>query len=197
MRPMPSHERFEKALLCLDMVTNPQNPEYREGVDKLTMGKAYACRALLYLEKFREFPILRLDRFAKSNDSSDNFYQAAHNADVCVRCGYIPEIVLWVGDHVRGLAVDVPTAPRFRVFTALWEAWEKVRKPEIRSEEQRQQERKVDKAPNAYICAAPGCGVEAVKKVAFKACAGPCLADIKPHYCSKACQVKVGCQCHE
>ncbi|CAL1699049.1 unnamed protein product, partial [Somion occarium] len=44
------------------------------------------------------------------------------------------------------------------------------------------------KAPNAYRCAAPGCGIEGTKKSALLKCAGKCPPDVKPSYCSKECQ---------
>ena len=50
---------------------------------------------------------------------------------------------------------------------------------------------KVARAPNAYVCATPGCGIAANQKKALMRCAGRCPMERKPHYCSKECQRKV------
>ena len=40
-------------------------------------------------------------------------------------------------------------------------------------------------------CAAEGCAMQGVPTSTLKACAGKCPQDLKPHYCSKACQKQV------
>ncbi|KAK7695403.1 hypothetical protein QCA50_000039 [Cerrena zonata] len=186
------HEGSDKALFFLDMITNPENPGYKEGVDRQTMGRAYSCMALVYILRHRELPTLRINRGATRNDLSDNIYQAARYADASARCGYVSSAVLYIGFHLYGLGdrlkIDFSKTARYRSLTALWRVCE--HRHAEGQEEERQKQRKLKKAPNAYVCAAPECGIQAVKKAAFAACAGRCPPDLKLHYCSKACQVK-------
>lgn len=189
---MMEREGTDRALF-LDMIIDLKNPRYQEGVDSQTKGKAYSCIAQVYLQRHRELPVVRLDSAATPNDLSDNLYQAARHADASARCGYIPSVVCYISSYLHGLSdkfpIDMSKTARFGEFDALWRVCEQQHAEA--QEEERQRQRKLKKAPNAYACAAPGCGVRAVKKAACSACAGRCPPDLKPHYCIKKCQVKV------
>ena len=93
-------------------------------------------------------------------------------------------------DHARSRAWFAPQRP-FDVpqCAPLWRAIDE-RLAEVAAEEEARQ-RKVDKRPNEYVCAGPGCTVGAVQRGALRACSGSCPKDLKPSYCGKECQLKV------
>lgn len=77
-------------------------------------------------------------------------------------------------------------------FAGLSELWQAVNKQKVKVvREDLKRKRKMRKDPNAYICAAEGCGIEATHKAALRACSGKCAKEGKPAYCSKECQKKV------
>ncbi|CAL1700572.1 unnamed protein product [Somion occarium] len=190
------------ALFFLDMITDPKNLEYLAGVSRDIMAKALSCTAFAYYDKYLFLPeaaeTIEADevQFNRPKAPGDpilgNLYLAARYADASARRGFVSPAVLDIGFLVQGLSdqvrINLTQAPRFRVFQNLWRVCND-RQAEI-LEEERQRRRKAAKAPNAYICAAEGCGITGEKKAVLRACAGKCPPDLKPHYCSKACQTK-------
>lgn len=118
-------------------------------------------------------------------------------ADEACALGFVPPGVLSVGMTVersgfrRKEDLKFPgwSTERFEKLSELWRAVDR-RKAEIQREDMKR-ERKVRKDPNAYICAAEGCGIEATHKAALQRCSGKCAAEGKPAYCSKECQKQV------
>ncbi|KAH8102279.1 hypothetical protein BXZ70DRAFT_1076798, partial [Cristinia sonorae] len=122
----------------------------------------------------------------------DSVYRAGGFADTCCSLGFVPPCVLFIGTRILDLQAQPNAAlqgfrhPRFSALTFLREAVKR-RGLEVEKESKRRDE-KIEKAPNAYICAAPGCGIEGTRKSALLRCSGKCPMDIKPSYCSKECQ---------
>lgn len=120
-------------------------------------------------------------------------YVAAAHANTAIRHGLVSPIVLYIAFEIARACELQGVDPRktgvYGPFTALWREHE-VRVAEIQ-EEQRKMAAKIARAPNAYVCAAQGCGIEGSKKASLMRCAGKCPAERKPHYCSKECQKMV------
>ncbi|KAI0742585.1 hypothetical protein C8Q80DRAFT_1189519 [Daedaleopsis nitida] len=124
---------------------------------------------------------------------SDQFlYLSGLFVEAAARLGLVSPLVLRIPKYLvqtmKGSAVDVRESRKYGGFTHLWCAYD-ARNTEI-AEEERRHAAKVSKAPNAYICAVPGCGIAGSQKKALVRCAGKCPAHRKPHYCSKECQKK-------
>ena len=117
---------------------------------------------------------------------------ATVHANYSVRLGLVSSTILSVGfgvkDVVEQLGADISMASSR--FMPLWDELKK-REDEVLAEERRRQG-KVAREANAYVCAAEGCKVEGLHKVALRAFAGQCPPDLKPHYCSRECQKRVG-----
>ena len=124
---------------------------------------------------------------------NDFLYEAAQYADVAAGWGHVSPAVLNIARHLLRLGqnngLDVRHTKRYEPFEDLWKAWN-VRVQEM-AEEKRVKDAKAGRHPNAYACAAPGCGVMAKERKAFMRCSGKCPPERKPHYCSKTCQKKV------
>ncbi|THH29707.1 hypothetical protein EUX98_g4488 [Antrodiella citrinella] len=120
----------------------------------------------------------------------DSVHRAGVFADDCAALGFVSAIMLHIGMKIRELRAlpHVPEArhPRFTKLEYLWEIVE-TRNQEMAREKQKR-DQTVVKAPNAYVCALKGCGIEGTRKSALLRCAGKCPADVKPSYCSKECQ---------
>ena len=203
MSGCPSRKSWDGALTVLESFTDPKNEAYRRCDDKQTMDKVLACMALAYYEKYH-YPRHRLSEMTAEEVEFGRpkppfaspfayLYLAAQYADAAARRGFVPSAVLMIGFYIQRLGdamnVDATKMPLFEEFTDLWRVCLD-RATEVFAEE-RQRLAKAKKMPNAYTCAAEECGIKAVKAAAFSACSGPCPADIKPRYCSRACQVKV------
>ncbi|KDQ52265.1 hypothetical protein JAAARDRAFT_62033 [Jaapia argillacea MUCL 33604] len=127
----------------------------------------------------------------------DSLYRSASNANTAASLGLIAPCVLAVADAAEKAGLRRPEdnrfaglcTKRFQILRSLWEASDK-HKREI-SEAKRTRDRKVEKTPLAYVCAALGCGIEGTKKAALSRCGGKCPVDKKPSYCSKECQIRV------
>ena len=123
----------------------------------------------------------------------DSVWRAGAFADDCASLGFISPVVLMIGTGIQDLMSipEIPEArhPRFQEFVFLWEVVE--RRNREYDEEKKKRDGKVAKAPNAYICAAQGCGIEGTRKSGLLRCAGKCPSNIKPSYCSKECQKAV------
>ena len=123
----------------------------------------------------------------------DSVWRAGVFADDCASLGFVSPMVLGIGRKIQELMTlpNIPEArhPRFQGLVFLWEAVER-RQQEINAEQEKHND-KVAKTPNLFVCAAPGCGIEATRKSALLKCAGNCPSDVKPSYCSKECQKAV------
>ncbi|KAI0350958.1 hypothetical protein OH77DRAFT_1430362 [Trametes cingulata] len=167
------------------------------------LGRAYSCLADAYFElmhaEFNGRTVSRIvphtDRLLPSGEkdpilANDFMELAASYADRAAECGVITQGIFHVaryiarGGEMRG--VNVRETVRYKPYTFLWEAFD-AREAEL-AVERRQREEKIARAPNAYTCAAAGCGLIAGKKKSFMRCAGRCPPERKPHYCSKDCQ---------
>ncbi|CAL1699048.1 unnamed protein product [Somion occarium] len=116
--------------------------------------------------------------------------RAAFFANEAISYGFTSPSTLYVGAGIRRL-LNTPRIPgvdynRFDEFSFSFEAIAKRDEEVVEIASRR--EAKVSKAPNAYHCATPGCGIEATKKSGLLRCAGKCPAELKPSYCSKECQ---------
>ena len=84
-----------------------------------------------------------------------------HNANEAVKLGLVSPAVLLIGMKLRevgeGLGVNLDQMSRAKKFRPLWRAISR-RLDEIYAEERKRQ-RKVDRKPNEYVCAAEGCGI--------------------------------------
>lgn len=127
----------------------------------------------------------------------DSVYRAAQAADTAVSLGFVSPIVIKVADYIQRIGFrrqsdckwEGHSTARFEQLADLWRVYDK-RVAEVERQEAARDE-KVSKAPNAYICAAAGCGIEATHKAALLRCSGKCSVEGKPSYCSKDCQRKV------
>ncbi|KAI0370959.1 hypothetical protein BV20DRAFT_1043598 [Pilatotrama ljubarskyi] len=147
----------------------------------------YSCLADIYLHLMHaEFDGRTVTRIDPPTDrllpcgqkdyifANDFMHLAAESADRAAECGVVTQGVLAVaryiarGGEMRG--VDVRETVRYKPYTFLWEVFD-AREAEL-AEERRQREEKVARAPNAYTCAAAGCGLIAGKKKSFMRCAG-------------------------
>jgi len=120
----------------------------------------------------------------------DAVYRAASHANDAASLGFVSPAVLIIGLSTKQNMEEGQypefDAPRFHALEFLWEVVER-REGELQREKERRDE-KVAKAPNAYVCAAEGCGIEGTRKSGLLRCAGACPAESKPSYCSKECQ---------
>lgn len=153
-------------------------------------GRAFSVLSSIHFE-------LRVDASDPSTWNIDSVYRAAVNADAAAALGFVSPNVLWVARNIdrvgfrRQSECKFPghSTARFEALTDLWRVYD--RRGEQLKREQDCREGKVSKAPNAYVCAAPGCGIEATHKSALQQCSGKCSKEGKPAYCSKECQRQV------
>ena len=120
-------------------------------------------------------------------------YAAAHHANEAVKLGLVSPACLLAGVTLRHIlneqGADFVGADGRRTLTHLWREVDK-REAEV-AEAERTRQRKVGRRPNAYVCAAEGCEIGALQRAALRRCAGGCPPELKPSYCSAACQKKV------
>jgi hypothetical protein len=129
-------------------------------------------------------------------------YTAALLADRLAESGVITPNVLSMGAelellgfrHPESITMKIEAPARhqvdwFKDLKNLWRVHDHFEA--VMAAKRGKQDEKVVKAPSAYRCAAEGCGIEAKKKAGLLKCAGKCPIELKPSYCSKACQVKV------
>ncbi|KAH9829819.1 uncharacterized protein C8Q71DRAFT_717681 [Rhodofomes roseus] len=199
----------EGALYVLDSFFDPSCDHGYVGhnASRTMLAQAHSCAARAYFLKYlapdseRSDILADEERFARPEtqplgaDASPlaYFLLAAHHANESVKFGLVSPAVLLVGFRVYdigdalGANVD-QTAERGKRFRSLLRAIARRRK-EIHSEERKRQ-RKVDRSPNVYVCAAEGCGIQGEQKSVLRACSGRCPPDLKPSYCSPGCQKK-------
>lgn len=123
----------------------------------------------------------------------DALWHAAFFANECASLGFVSPAVLLIGMQTKELVdqgkLESFRQQRFEGFEFLWEVVDdRIRHVE---EKENARDEKVSRSPNAYICAAEGCGIEGTRKSGLMSCAGPCPRDMKPSYCSKECQKTV------
>ena len=130
----------------------------------------------------------------------DSVYRACFFANGAAALGFTTPEVLAVAagteragfrnkEDAQARFGPIENLERFEKLEDLWEALDK-RKAEVEREDARQAAKEA-KNPNAYSCAAEGCGIEATSKSGLMRCAGPCPLATKPAYCSKECQRQV------
>ncbi|KAI0694919.1 hypothetical protein C8T65DRAFT_744228 [Cerioporus squamosus] len=119
-------------------------------------------------------------------------HRAAIYANETARFGFVTPYVLNVSQSLMRFGerdgIDVRNDIRFRDLTYFWRVHD-IRRREMEKEE-KLRDRKVARVPDAYLCAAAGCGISAVKRLGLRACAGRCPPERKPRYCSKECLTK-------
>lgn len=173
----------DQAVAMLMRVTSTPNVPRRD------LGHAFSLFGHIQFER-------RIDKDDKGCWNIDSLYRAAVCADKACALGFVSPTVLHIGVTVERVGFRRQQDCRFAGwstdrFEALEDMWRIVdrRKAEIHREQSRRQE-KLRKDPNAYICAAPGCGIEGTHKAALQRCAGKCTKEGKPAYCSRECQKK-------
>ncbi|THH29703.1 hypothetical protein EUX98_g4486 [Antrodiella citrinella] len=96
----------------------------------------------------------------------DAAHRAAMHANDCASLGFVSPAVLVIGMTIKQLMEENKfqqfNNPRFHELEFLWEAVER-REEEMKKSTEKRNE-KVAKAPNAYVCAAEGCGIEGTRK---------------------------------
>ena len=159
-------------------------PDHMQNTPRSIRAKAYACMASVHFER----GIVDTERRIWNIDS---MYRAAFAANACAALGLTSPVVLYIGKTLERAKFrsQEPQHKRFRQLESLWEVVDK-RTLEFDYQLNKREE-KVQRNPNAYRCAAPGCGIEATRKSGLMRCAGPCSPDVKTSYCSKDCQKKV------
>jgi hypothetical protein len=166
-------------------IADPTHPSYVTTASRPVRTKALSCMANAYLDR---------SDVDKDTLQIDDLYRAAKLADASASYGFVAPIVLSVAIRIETLGLRRQadcryrrtSTKRFEILEFLWAALD-ARSAEIRAEDQKR-DAKFSKAPNLYQCAAERCGIEATKKSGLSQCAGSCLPNVKPSYCSKDCQ---------
>ncbi|KAH9929822.1 uncharacterized protein B0H18DRAFT_996426 [Fomitopsis serialis] len=117
----------------------------------------------------------------------------AFTANASAALGFVTTTVVLVAEFVAERCAPcggppLRKLPQFAVLSDLCRAHVQREEAVYRMHLARQH--KVAKAPNAYQCAAEGCGIQGTRKAALMRCSGKCEGLNKPHYCSKECQRK-------
>ncbi|KAI0350978.1 hypothetical protein OH77DRAFT_988548 [Trametes cingulata] len=200
---------IDRALYVWEMITNDDHDFVVPKVSNSLLGRTYSCLCLAYFELHEKAatgtPVKKdptLERNRKPlplpsnkrdfNLANDYLYVSSIYANGAAELGLVSPAVLSVGMHLRRVAqrdgIDLSKTQRYAPLRHLWRVvdarmreWEEI---------QAKQAAKVAKAPNAYVCAAPGCGIQGTQKKALLRCAGKCPPHRKPHYCGKECQKK-------
>ena len=153
------------------------------GIDPTIRARAHSLAARAHWEKYeaamkskdhlaiilqderREMERVRMAAaYTQETESTPILLTAMRHANESVKLGLVSRATLFVGKDIRQRAAekgwqDTELAVRMPMFADLWDALLKhLRDAE---EKQKAQERKVEKRPNEYICAGPGCGIGA------------------------------------
>ena len=151
-------------------------------------AKALSCLASSYFEQsFLPDETLQID----------DLYRAAHLANGSASLGFVSPVVLAIGARVEMIGLrQQATCPfravdtsRFAALEFLWKVTD-ARTGELDKKYQKR-DAKVSQAPNLYICAAEGCGIEGTSRSGLLKCSGKCPLGVKASYCSKECQKAV------
>lgn len=127
----------------------------------------------------------------------DAVQRAAECANEACALGFAPPGILIVGMNIeqRGyrrhedMKTPMQVTDRFSVLSDLWRAVDRYKTRAVL--EAADQEAAACPDPDAYICAAEGCGLEPTNKAPLRKCSGKCNNQGKPAYCCKDCQKKV------
>ena len=201
----------EAALYVLDAF---HDPEYAKAdyvghlASQLDFARAHSCAAHAHYQKFKASDVDRvldasIERHYSRRQTVEagfgcpahtSFKFALYHASESARLGLVSSIVLRVGFTAReigeGLGVDFGQLPhRAKNYRPLWRAVGN-RVSELYAEA-RQALEASQRDPFDYACSNEGCTTRAKSSASLKACSGKCPSDLKPHYCSKQCQVKV------
>ncbi|KAI0641058.1 hypothetical protein C8Q79DRAFT_920474 [Trametes meyenii] len=197
----------EQSLDTWEAITNSHHP-YALPNDKLTpsvLARTYSLLAETYRKlsdiAFDGFSVVRAatplypDRVLPNGEDDEYMpngflFLSAFYAEATVAWGLVSPAVLNIARHLiragEPQKLDIRNTPRYKRFVRLWRAYD-TRQEEM-ARERRVYEAKTARAPNAYICAAQGCGITSKQKKGLMRCAGKCPPERKPHYCSKDCQ---------
>lgn len=177
-------ENKTEALSWWMSLTDESHPAYIPGVAPRVCARAFACLAN------HHWDTRIVDGITWNIDS---VYRAALSADTSIAYGLVTPNSLWIGNKTQELLRQPfqvgKNNSRFEKLKDLWNAMA-IRQKEMEAEDDKRQE-KVSKAPNMYVCAAQGCGIQATKKSGLSRCGGKCPLESKPGYCSKSCQKAV------
>ncbi|KAJ7722569.1 hypothetical protein DFH07DRAFT_759938 [Mycena maculata] len=190
------------ALIMLDTIIDFDHEDPAVNVSNELLAKALSCIVFaLYQAAIQSGNTITSEERASSYSvclretrnvrlADDNLYAAAIHADAAIYRGLVASTALRITSLLSRSAaqynIDVHNSPRYRIFRHLWHEMD-TRDEEMVAEE-RKRLGKIAKAPNAYRCAAEGCGVEGSSKTALLHYAGKCPGEFKPSYCSKECQ---------
>lgn len=180
-----TRQDFPAALLVLKALTSQLS------TPRSIRARAYSILAHVHNE-------IRMNDHTKGRVCNiDTVFRAADAANAAAGLGFVSPIIIVVAMFVEhsglrrqsectftGLSVE-----RFEQLTDLWRVSDR-RAVEVQMRREARED-KVSKAPNAYVCATAGCGIEATRKSTLQQCAGKCRKEGKPSYCSKDCQRKV------
>ncbi|RDX47159.1 hypothetical protein OH76DRAFT_1406312 [Lentinus brumalis] len=139
---------------------------------------------------FRHRAVLKREFNPKWRIEIQPLFFAAIHASVSAALGLVSEVVLEIGFAFKQYAeqAGIQDVRRMRQFSALWRVV-KAREDEI-IEMERRSRAKQGKTMSLSDCAAEGCLVKGVPPSTLRRCKGRCPPDLKPCYCSKACQKK-------
>ncbi|KAI0641064.1 hypothetical protein C8Q79DRAFT_1107076 [Trametes meyenii] len=205
---------IDRALYLFEMITHADH-DWALDSNKVApdlLARAYSCLANAYFELHGSACRgVRIERDLTLNPRSrrmiqlplpsgrpdfglanDYLYVSAMYADAAAALGLVTPAVLGMGEYLTRIGgrdgMDLRKSGRYARLGNMWRVFE-VRVCKWK-EEQHKRAVKIAKAPNAYTCAAPGCGICAKQKKGLMRCAGRCPVARKPHYCSKECQKK-------
>ncbi|KAJ7259995.1 hypothetical protein B0H12DRAFT_1048599 [Mycena haematopus] len=175
------------ALSLLGSILDPDDEDPTDDVSDELLAKALSCAAYAHVEQYNA-----AWRTGNVRLGNDHLYSAAICADAASARGLTTSTAVEITDilcrSATQYSIEVRNSPRYGVFRNLWRAMD--RRDEEKVAEENKRSVKVAKAPNAYKCAAAGCGVEGTSKSALLRCGGECPQEDKPSYCSKECQKK-------
>ncbi|GJE96705.1 zinc finger MYND domain-containing protein [Phanerochaete sordida] len=175
-------DRDSANTLCMTVLGAPN-------VSRSARGRALSMLAMIHWES-------RLTKDTPGHWNIDALYRAASFANEACTIGFTAGIACHIGFDVERAGfrkqedVKFPgwSAARFEALTELWRIVDQV-KGRMQREQAKRQE-KLKKDPAAFVCAAPGCGIEETYKTTLRRCAGKCAMEGKPAYCDKDCQKK-------
>ena len=164
----------------------------------MTLARSFACIANQEWEA-REDP-----KRPKGVWNVDAIYRACAFCQKAIEHGLTPRLAPCIGHMVEktglrrwedmrlpipGVSTHGVSPDKFQELKRFWEVTDKLN--ETWKKDKAKVEEKKGRTPNAYICAAEGCGIETTSKKSLMRCSGPCTGADKPSYCSKDCQRQV------
>ncbi|RDX44926.1 hypothetical protein OH76DRAFT_1029291 [Lentinus brumalis] len=198
----------EGAIDVLHAIIDPQHPDAVHDPPRFLAARAFSFLILIHYDMHEEAHAGRpieadgrlhpFRRYILPSNTPDIYlanvllHRAAIYANETARYGFVTPYVLNVSQSLVRCGerdrIDVRNDPRYRDLAHMWRVHD-IRRREMEQEQQKR-DRKVARVPDAYVCAADGCGISAVKRLGLRACAGKCPPERKPRYCSKECQTK-------